>query len=82
MPEKPERIDADYREIFKSDAGQRVLRHLMVINCVWDNAFDVDSHVTAHNEGKRNAVLAILHRVRYKPSPSEFVEDFTQSTLD
>ena len=82
MAKTSSKIDGDYREVFASAAGKRVLRHLMNNNFVWAPTIDVNNSGSAINEGRRIAVLNILDRARYKPDALEFAEAYNEAGLD
>lgn len=77
-----DKIDGDYRTAFSSDAGKRVLRHLMNNNFIWVPTSDPDPQVSASNEGKRIVVLNILDRIRYKPDSVAFMEAYNEAGMD
>lgn len=53
-----------YRNIFSTEDGKIVLRHLCKTCCVTSPAFVAgDAQTTAYNNGKRDIVLAILRFV-------------------
>ncbi len=82
MAKTSSKIDGDYRSVFSSDAGKRVLRHLMNNNFVWAPTAEVDDRTSAINEGRRIAVLSILDRARYKPDALKFAEAYNEAGSD
>lgn len=49
-----------YKEVFTSEAGQKVLSHLIERNRVLSSTFNQDARMHAFQEGKREAILSIL----------------------
>lgn len=56
---KLQRID-DFKHVFQSDAGQRVLRDLEDFAGLLSDGFDPDPNVTAYNAGRRSVGVYIL----------------------
>jgi hypothetical protein len=82
VPETGDKIDQDYREVFSGEAGERVLRDLMVNYWIYKGLLEPDPHKTAFNEGQRAVVVDILERIRRKWTPQEFADELTQAQLD
>lgn len=58
----------DYRQVFSSQAGRRVLQDLMASCGMLQTSFTKsDPHETAFKEGQRNAVLRILTIMKVDP---------------
>lgn len=57
----------DYRIVFGSDEGQRVLRDLVARGWVLSGTLHENSHITAHREGERNMVLEIMRVLQLRP---------------
>lgn len=58
----------DYRHVFESDAGQRVLADICRRNYVVQSTFAVGSaDVTAFQEGRRRAALEIIETINRDP---------------
>tara|TARA_R100001082_G_scaffold37833_1_gene19949 strand:- start:609 stop:887 length:279 start_codon:yes stop_codon:yes gene_type:complete len=53
-------ITADYKKIFGSDQGERVLYDLMKNSFMITSTFSNDPHEMALREGHRNVILRIL----------------------
>ena len=79
VAEISENIDADYREVFTGETGERVLRHMMLGAMFWEHSFDPDAHCTSFNEGRRAVVLDILNRIRRKRNPVKVSADYTEA---
>jgi len=62
----------DYRAVFGTDAGQRVLVDMMTLFGVFRSNFHHDAHVNAYRNGQRDVVLHIIHYMQMKPA--ELVE--------
>ena len=75
--------DEDFQEVFRGEAGERVLRHLMDTYGIWQSTIvPGDPMSSAFNEGQRSVVLGILERVRRKWTPAEFADEVTQAQVD
>jgi len=58
-------IIQDYKRVFGSVSGKRVLKDLMQIHNFYSSSFSQDSDtLTAFNEGKRDVILRILHHIK------------------
>jgi len=56
---------ADYQQTFGTPAGRRVLRHLMKVHGFLNSSLvEKDCCGTAFNEGGRNAVVQIMHKLK------------------
>ena len=49
-----------YRTVFNTPVGQEVLNDMALASGAISSSFDVDSHLTAYNEGSRAFFLRIL----------------------
>ena len=66
----------DYRIVFGSVEGQRVLNDLVARGWVLSGTLHENPQITAHREGERNMVLEILRVLQLKPEDvRELVED-------
>jgi hypothetical protein len=62
----------DYRQVFSSQAGKRVLHDLMSAHHMLGTSFVVKSELeTVFNEGQRNVVLRILAKLNTNPEELE-----------
>jgi hypothetical protein len=59
---------ADYRMVFGSAEGKRVIHDLIARHYVLGSTFAGDPITMAHNEGQREVVLHILRYMQMKPS--------------
>lgn len=70
LAQKQKNLSDDYRSVFKTAAGKRVLYDLMCKNFVlqptMNNTHGSREHMD-RNEGKREAVLGIMAMVEYSP---------------
>ncbi len=56
---------SDYQQTFRSEAGTRVLRHLMKVHGILGTSYvEKDSLATAFNEGGRNVVIQIIRKLQ------------------
>jgi len=56
----------DYRKVFQSPEGERVLRDLMKqFHAMGTTYFQGDTHQTAFREGQRNVFLHIVNELNY-----------------
>ena len=79
----PSPVEQDYQTVFRSEAGERVLRDLMLRSCIWEQTFDPNPHVAAFNEGRRAVVLGIMDLARKKMEhPTEYTDEATQAQAD
>jgi hypothetical protein len=62
--EVAEQLRKDYTEVFKSEAGQRVLADLKRTCFYYTPTLDVMPHVMAYNEGQRNVILHIETKLK------------------
>ncbi|EAB7141311.1 TPA_asm: hypothetical protein GNC16_004491 [Salmonella enterica subsp. enterica serovar Typhimurium] len=53
----------DIKFVMDSEQGRRVVWSLLEKGQVFGACFNVDPHITAFNEGKRNLALVLLQRV-------------------
>lgn len=61
----------DYQQTFNTESGRRVLRHLMKMHGMMQTSFVEDPYATAFNEGGRNVVIQIFHKLRKNPKELE-----------
>lgn len=66
MDSRLEQIKTDYENIFSQEAGQRVLKDIMLSCLVDKSTFSSDSLVMAFNEGKREVGLHIKYMAEPK----------------
>ena len=79
----PDPVEQDYQTVFRSEAGERVLRNLMQRSCIWEQTFDPNPYVAAFNEGRRAVVLGIMDMARKKMElPTEYTDEATQAEMD
>ncbi len=71
MARSPSKIAQDFREVFQTPAGERVLAHIMAQAGVYQPDVSMDASTLAFNAGQRNIALMISTYLAYKPS--EFV---------
>ena len=57
----------DYRTVFGTPEGERVLADLIDLNGLLRPTFNADAQVAAFNEGRRNVVLDILRFLNVTP---------------
>lgn len=57
----------DYKEVFSTEAGQRVLNDLLDEGYMLRPSFSDIRGVTEYNEGRRSLVLYILHKLETDP---------------
>ena len=61
LMKRRQQLAADYRDVFETPQGQRVLQHLAEQNFVFKPTFvGGDPHQTALHEGQRRVVLSIM----------------------
>ena len=62
----------DYQKTFTTPHGKKVLWHLMKRNGVLDSVIEPgDPYITAHNDGRRCAIVEILGRLKINPDKLE-----------
>lgn len=67
----------DYKLVFDSDAGRRVLMDLCTRGFVYGSTFvPGDPHATSHNEGRRSLALRILNQLGLGQSPERYLEEY------
>lgn len=71
MDSRIEQIKMDYENIFSQEAGQRVLKDLMLSCMVDKSTFSSDSLKMAFNEGKREVGL----HIKYMAEPKSKKDD-------
>jgi hypothetical protein len=64
---KPAELVADYKLLFESEAGERVLYDLMKKCHFIHTSYDGDVHSTVFREGERNVVNYILTMLKQDP---------------
>tara|TARA_R100001086_G_scaffold240680_1_gene167032 strand:- start:12324 stop:12581 length:258 start_codon:yes stop_codon:yes gene_type:complete len=66
-------IIIDYKEVFHTEAGRRVLADICKSAHIANSTYDqhVDPQMTFIREGERRTVLRILHTLKMKPSDIE-----------
>lgn len=63
VAETPDPLEQDYRTVFTTEAGERVLRDLMNHSFIWGTTFSSCAITMANNEGRRDNVLYILRKI-------------------
>jgi hypothetical protein len=71
MARAPSKVAQDFRDVFGSDEGQRVLAVIMAQAGVYQVDTSTEPTALAFNAGQRNIALMIASYLAYKPS--EFV---------
>ena len=80
---KPSPVELDYRNVFRTESGERVLRHLMIENFIWRSTFNESATMMALSEGRREVVLEIMEMVRKKMElPTEYADTATEAEMD
>lgn len=70
------RLRDDYRAVFDSPRGKKVLRHICAVGFVTRSTMVAGgSDLTAYNEGMRNLALSILKFVYKDDQVAEHVEE-------
>ena len=81
--EKPDPLELDFKTVFRSEAGERVLRHLMDRCFIWDETTNESSLLMANNEGQRMVVLYIMRLIGKKMElPTEYADEAAQAEID
>ena len=62
--EQAEQLRKDYKEVFESESGRRVLEDLKKICYFYGTTIHVHPHIMANYEGQRNVVLHILTKLK------------------
>lgn len=76
-------VTNDYRRVFGSDEGRRVLRHMMQSCHLFASTFDIDARRSAFLEGQRSIVLGILDLAKPQGmTPDEWNEADAMGTKD
>ena len=76
VAETPDHLEQDFLTVFTSEAGEKVLRHLMRHNFIWDGTYDESSFTMAHNEGRRDVVLYILDKIgKRMEKPKKYADE-------
>ncbi len=76
VAETPDHLEQDFRTVFTSEAGEKVLRHLMQRSFIWGTTFDSCALTMAHNEGRRDNVLYILNTIGKKmEKPTKYADE-------
>ena len=79
----PSPVELDFQTVFRTQAGERVLRDLMQRNFIWGGTFNESALVMAHNEGRRDVILYIMDTVRKKMElPTEYADTATEAEMD
>ena len=60
-------LSDDYREVFRTPAGQRVLADILRRSRVLDTVFDANPTVAAYGEGQRRVGLEIVELINADP---------------
>ncbi len=71
---QPQRFVAkvgDYKATFESAHGKRVLWDMMKAHYFMSSTFEKDSNLSILREGERNAVMRIMHFLKYTPKQIE-----------
>ena len=83
VAETPDPLEQDYRTVFTSEAGEKVLRDLMQRSFFWGTSFDSSAVTMAHNEGRRDAILYIVNMVRKNlKQPTTYIDEAAQAETD
>ncbi len=81
--ETPDPLEQDFHTVFRSEEGQRVLRHLMEQSFIWGTTFDHSEIAMAHNEGRRDAILYILNKIgKRMEKPTEYADEAGVAEMD
>ena len=79
----PSPVELDFQTVFRTQAGERVLRDLMQRNFIWGGTFNESALVMAHNEGRRDVILYIMEMSRKKMElPTEYADTATEAEMD
>lgn len=70
----------DYRLVFKSEAGRRVLSDLVKRHGVFKPATELDPYALAYHAGERDVVMDILGYMDMKPEDVETRETLAEVT--
>ena len=71
---------ADYRAVFRTEQGQRVLAHLCDENGIFDLSFRGESpEMTAWREGRRAVILDIIQQLNVDPTVKTVFAEFGQT---
>ena len=74
--ETPDPLEQDFHTVFRSEAGERVLRHLMDRCFIWDETINESSLLMANHEGQRMVVLYIMRLIGKKmEKPTEYADE-------
>jgi len=69
--------------VFRTPAGERVLRDLMGKCSIWDTTFDENALAMANNEGRRTVILGIMEMVKKNMElPTTYADEATQRDMD
>ena len=83
VAETPDPLEQDYHTVFRSEAGERVLRDLMKRSFIWGTTFDSCAISMANNEGRRDNVLYILDMIGKKmEKPTEDADEAGVAEMD
>lgn len=64
-------LSDDYRHVFASEPGQRVLADILRRAGVMQDCFDAHPPIAAYNEGKRRMGLEIIEMINADPADQE-----------
>ncbi len=85
VAETPDPLEQDYHTVFRSEAGERVLRHLMSESFIWVPTQDKGSTAMdmANRVGQRMVVLGILGMIGKKTmKPTELADEAGVAEMD
>ena len=70
----------DYRAVFQTEQGKRVLWHLISIAHVYDDITEraTDSHQAYFKDGRRSLVLEIFRFMNMQPSEDKEIRNITK----
>ncbi len=69
--------------VFRSEAGERVLRHLMDRCFIWDETINESALLMANHEGQRMVVLYIMRVIGKKmEKPTEYADEAGIAEMD
>lgn len=78
--EKARSLLIDYKAVFRTPEGERVMKDLMANNYILGNIFDKDPMVMAFRAGERQAILSILDKLGM--DPEEFAKTYDEQYGD
>jgi hypothetical protein len=71
-----------YKQVFASPEGKKVLEHLIRTYMLKTSHVEGDPYSTAFNEGARNVLLFILHKVRVSIPELEAMLTYSEEEED